>query len=96
MNRAGRAKATMVAFALEHGVQPQGNETVLQLKALTTSAAIMSIPAHESDPVGFGPHSEKTYEEVRDDMPKYKEEVLKIKTNRAPCVAVHAHTKAET
>ena len=73
MNKASRVKANLVAFSREElGLVLSGNETiaVLQRRCL---AKILDVSTPEgSDVLGFGKHSQLTYETINQEYPTYR------------------------
>ena len=74
INKASRKKALLVELMeTQMNMSVTGNETIEQLKLKALNQAYACSPAHPQDPVGFGTHAAKTYEEVASQEPSYLE-----------------------
>eukprot|EP00435_Cladocopium_sp_Y103_P056060 s442_g18.t1 len=74
INKASRKKSQLVDLMQNQmNMTVNGNETIEQLKVKALNEAYAQAPAHAKDPVGFGAHAAKSYEEVAMEAPSYLE-----------------------
>lgn len=81
LNMSMRKKSMGQEFIREElGLVITGNETILELQRMGMNQLYRMTQPSGLDPAGFGEHSEKTYEELKSQNPKYCAWVLKTMT----------------
>ena len=76
MNKASRQKAQLVSFATQQLQIPLRNETIAQIQVLCIKKIYMMTEPAGEDPVGFGEHCSKTYQQLKEEAPRYAQWVM--------------------
>jgi len=86
MNKAARKKEDLRHFVVQRlGTQLTFNETIEQLKVKGLSRMYEITDGHPTDLVGFGKHSDKTYQELALKEPTYLQWAIKTKNEGDTC-----------